>query len=69
MKKILVLLAIAFVLPITGNTYADDDNLGGGVSSNAPFAINANVCKLNKGKTMEDYHSLNDKFYKWTKKA
>jgi hypothetical protein len=68
MKKIILLSALGFVLSITGNTYADDDNLGGGVSSNAPFAINAQICKLNDGKTMEDYHSLNDKFYKWTKK-
>ena len=68
MKKIILLSALGLVLSITGNTYADDDNLGGGVSSNAPFAINAQICKLNDGKTMEDYHSLNDKFYKWTKK-
>ena len=68
MKKYIALSAFVIVSFITSNGYADDNNLGGGVSSNAPFAINAQICKLNEGKTMEDYHSLNDKFYKWTKK-
>ena len=68
MKRILILFNFVIFSMITGSIHADDDNLGGGISSNAPFAINANVCQLNEGKTMEDYHSLNDKFYKWTKK-
>ena len=68
MKKHLLILTLLTIPFINNNVFADDDNLGGGISSNAPFAINANVCQLNDGKTMEDYHSLNDKFYKWTKK-
>ena len=69
MKKHLLILTLLTIPFINNNVFADDDNLGGGISSNAPFAINANVCQLNDGKTMEDYHSLNDKFYKWTKKT
>ena len=68
MKKHLLILTLLTIPFSNNNVFADDNNLGGGVSSNAPFAINANICKLNEGKTMEDYHSLNDKFYKWTKK-
>ena len=67
MKKYFLVSALMIASLITGNVYADS-SLGGGISSDAPFAINANVCKLNEGKSMEDYHSLNDKFYKWTKK-
>ena len=67
MKKYFLVSALMIVSLITSNVYADS-SLGGGISSDAPFAINANVCKLNEGKSMEDYHSLNDKFYKWTKK-
>ena len=67
MKKIFFSTIIVLTL-LTAKSFASDNNIGVGISSNAPFAINANICKLNEGKTMEDYHSLNDKFYKWTKK-
>ena len=69
MKKFIITFSL-FVFLVFNSlpVYADGHSLGGGISSSAPFGINAQVCKLNEGKTMEDYHSLNDKFYKWTKK-
>ena len=48
MKKYFLISALMIVSLITSNVYADS-SLGGGISSDAPFAINANVCKLNEG--------------------
>ena len=59
MKKYFLIGALMILSLTTSNVHADNSSLGGGISSDAPFAINANVCKLNEGKTMEDYHSLN----------
>jgi len=68
LKKFLLISSFMLLFTTSNIIFADDHSLGGGITSNAPFAINANICKLNEGKTMEDYHNLNDKFYKWTKK-
>lgn len=37
MKKIILLSALGLILSITGNTYADDDNLGGGSIKQCSF--------------------------------
>ena len=69
MIKKTTILSAFFVLFLTnGVLKGQDTDLGAGINSDAAFAIQANICRLNDGITMERYEALNERYFKWAKK-
>ena len=58
-KKITILSAFFILFLTFGDLKGQDTNLGAGISSDSAFAIQANICRLNDGITMERYEALN----------
>ena len=67
LSKIAMVFSLILALPISSLNAAHHE-LGGGVQSNAPFSIQAQMCKLNEGVTIAQYDKLINKYIKWSKK-
>ena len=67
-KKITILSAFFILFLTFGDLKGQDTNLGAGISSDSAFAIQANICRLNDGITMERYEALNARYFKWAEK-
>ena len=65
--KFLMAFSLLLSLPISSLNAAHHE-LGNGVQSNAPFSIQAQMCKLNDGVTIAQYDKLIAKYIKWSKK-
>ena len=65
--KLLMVFSLLLSLPL-GALNAAHHELGNGVQSNAPFSIQAQMCKLNEGVTIAQYDKLIEKYIKWSKK-
>ena len=64
-----ILFGLVFTLFLIVNPInAQDNRLGGGVTSDSAFAIQANICRLNEGISMERYEALNERYFNWAKK-
>ena len=69
MIKKITILSTFFILFLTvGELKGQDTSLGAGISSDSAFAIQANICRLNDGITMERYEALNARYFKWAEK-
>lgn len=69
MKKKIIYISAFFISFLFVNlALADDNRLGAGITSDAAFAIQANICKLNDGVTMAQYEALNERYFNWAKK-
>ena len=68
MKKNILLFSAVFALFLISNSInAQDNKLGAGITSDAAFAIQANICRLNEGISMERYEALNERYFEWTR--
>ena len=65
--KLIMVFSLLLSLPL-GALNAAHHELGNGVQSNAPFSIQAQMCKLNEGVTIAQYDKLIEKYIKWSKK-
>ena len=53
MKKNILLFSLVFTIFLIFNPInAQDNRLGAGITSDSAFAIQANICRLNKGISM-----------------
>ena len=60
MKKNILLFSLVFTIFLIFNPInAKDNRLGAGITSDSAFAIQANICRLNEGISMERYEALN----------
>ena len=69
MIKKTTILSTFFILFLTNIALkGQDTDLGAGISSDSAFAIQANICRLNDGISMERYEALNERYFNWAKK-
>ena len=67
-KNIPLFSAIFALFLISNSINAQDNRLGAGITSDSAFAIQANICRLNEGVSMERYEALNERYFNWAKK-
>ena len=58
-----ILLSI-FAVPMT----MADDHMLNGMNVNKPFNVQANLCKLNAGVTLDDYQDMIEDYFDWAEK-
>jgi len=69
MKKNILSFSLVFTIFLIFNPInAQDNRLGAGITSDSAFAIQANICRLNEGISMERYEALNERYFNWAKK-
>tara|TARA_A100001011_G_scaffold382184_1_gene451593 strand:+ start:324 stop:1172 length:849 start_codon:yes stop_codon:yes gene_type:complete len=68
MRKKLVAFVSLVLAGLVSGVSADDHMFTGGLDSQAPFNLQANLCTLNPGKTMAQYDRMVNDYFAWSVK-